>query len=141
MDGAAVDGPTVDGLEIIDFTKKGALTLEKALAFLFFQDGSQRPLEIRLTNGKKVLIHEENAYKNYYEDGRSFEQLEGKEEADLLEFQFDFQVHKDGLKEMKAVGNTIHSNPMAVYHANVLWCYAYGLSVAEENNNGKGCVP
>ncbi|KAL6735014.1 hypothetical protein Aduo_005494 [Ancylostoma duodenale] len=126
MDGAAVDGPTVDGLEIIDFTRKGA-------------DGSKHPFEIRLTNGKKVLIHEENAYKNYYEDGRSFEQLEGREEAELLEFQFDFQVHKDGLKEMKAVGNTIHSNPMAVYHANVLWCYAYGLSVAEENNNDLLC--
>lgn len=39
---------------------------------------------------------------------------------------------------MKGIGNTIHSNPMAVYHGNVLWCYAYGLTAVREENGGKG---
>ncbi|KJH45248.1 hypothetical protein DICVIV_08702 [Dictyocaulus viviparus] len=121
-----MDVPVVDGLEIIDFTKKS-------------ESGSQHPFEIRLTNGKKVLVHEENAYENYYQDGRSFDDL-GQNESELIQFEFDFQVHKDGLKEMKTIGNTIHSNPMAVYHANVLWCYAYGLTVTKKENDGNTAV-
>ncbi|VDL73961.1 unnamed protein product [Nippostrongylus brasiliensis] len=42
-----MQAPEVDGLEIIDFTKKKG------------EEGSQHPIEIRLTNGKKVLVHEE----------------------------------------------------------------------------------
>ncbi|KAE9416289.1 hypothetical protein Angca_001317, partial [Angiostrongylus cantonensis] len=117
----------VDGLEIIDFTKKG-------------ESDSQSPFEIRLTNGRKVLVHEENAYENCYQDGRSFDDLGGKQGSELLQFEFDFQVHRDGLKEMKTLGNTIHSNPMAVYHANVMWCYAYGLTVIKEENDDLLCL-
>ncbi|KAK6734627.1 hypothetical protein RB195_018050 [Necator americanus] len=120
-----MDLSAVEGLEIIDFTKK-----EKV---------GSHPYEIRLTNGKKVLVHEENAYGNFYEGGRSFEDFEGNKETTLFEFQFDFQVHRDGLKEMKVVGDTIHSNPMAVYHVNVLWCYSYGLSVVQEDDSDLLC--
>ncbi|WKX94631.1 hypothetical protein Q1695_011701 [Nippostrongylus brasiliensis] len=121
-----MQAPEVDGLEIIDFTKKKG------------EEGSQHPIEIRLTNGKKVLVHEEKAYENYFKDGRSFDSVDEKNSS-LLQFEFNFQVHKDGLREMKSVGNTIHSNPMAVYHANVLWCYAYGLTAVKEDNGDLLC--
>ncbi|KAK6052380.1 hypothetical protein COOONC_10115, partial [Cooperia oncophora] len=78
-----MDVPTVDGLEIIDFTKKG-------------EEGSQHPIEIRLTNGRKVLVHQENAYENYYQDGRSFDDVDSAADS-LLRFEFNFQLHKDGL--------------------------------------------
>lgn len=120
-----MDAPTVDGLEIIDFTKK-------------CEDGAHHPIEIRLTNGKKVLVHEEKAYENYYQDGRSFDDVDPN--SSLLQFEFNFQVHKDGLREMKGIGNTIHSNPMAVYHGNVLWCYAYGLTAVREENGELLCL-
>ncbi|KAK6014118.1 hypothetical protein OSTOST_20533 [Ostertagia ostertagi] len=126
-----MDVPAVDGLEIIDFTKRG-------------EEGSH-PIEIRLTNGRKVLVHKENAYENYYQDGRSFDDVDSDEDS-LLQFEFNFQLHKDGLnrasnreleiQEMRNVGNTIHSNPMAVYHKNILWCYAYGLTAVKEDNGG-----
>nr|CDJ81669.1 Protein ZK418.2, isoform a [Haemonchus contortus] len=121
-----MDIPTADGLEIIDFSKNG-------------EKDSQNPVEIRLTNGRKVLVHKENAYENYFHDGRSFDDVDSTENS-LLQFEFNFQLHKDGLREMKEVGNTIHSNPMAVYHKNVLWCYAYGLTAVKEDNGDLLCL-
>uniref|UniRef100_A0A0K0CTY8 BTB domain-containing protein n=1 Tax=Angiostrongylus cantonensis TaxID=6313 RepID=A0A0K0CTY8_ANGCA len=133
-----MDVQAVDGLEIIDFTKKGEVgELRKE---------NQRDLHEMeqifrtIVTGSDMEMNYILAYENCYQDGRSFDDLGGKQGSELLQFEFDFQVHRDGLKEMKTLGNTIHSNPMAVYHANVMWCYAYGLTVIKEENDDLLCL-
>ncbi|PAV80891.1 hypothetical protein WR25_06896 [Diploscapter pachys] len=86
--------------------------------------------EINLTGGNRVLIHQEFAYESIYPIGKSFdEMMHGS--GDHIQFELNFKLHKDGLKEIGKMNSVVQSNPMVIYHDYVLYGYYYSLHVKE----------
>ncbi|CAJ0928775.1 unnamed protein product, partial [Mesorhabditis belari] len=91
--------------------------------------------EFNLSDGKRLLLHDEQGYENKFKDGRSFDYLENTNSTNI-EFNYDFKIHRDALKNLIEQNAEITSNPMCVYHNHVWWIYSYRILViggAEED--------